>query len=271
MDYDAFLSRAVRVFNKKMNTDFSTGNLILTCFMTEDQVEIFEQFCTEYFPYRLEDRYQEDGYFDFRVASFIGIDNGGIDGILLRTDISYRPVELLHILLHALAHIYYVRNELEGKNYPNEYRIGHAATSGEAEFIHAGYAIWRECIAEIIAIKCDDNCGILPLGEKKAALAHLKGRIEPHNGKRIMSEILAAVMTSTEVEQSETWQDAEKAIQKLALFDTPPERKILEQIYSQLRSRPDSIDVNFVAEIGLLYRNIFSDAALPQPHPSISD
>ena len=102
MDYDAFLSRAVSVFNKKMNTDFSTGNLILTCFMTEDQVEIFEQFCTEYFPYRLEDRYQEDGYFDFQASSFIGIDNGGIDGILLRTDISYRPVELLHILLHAL-------------------------------------------------------------------------------------------------------------------------------------------------------------------------
>ena len=101
MNYDSYLARAIEIFNDKMDADFSRDNVILTCFMTDDQEEIFEQFCAQYFPYRLKDRYQEEGYFDFRASSFIGMDNGGKDGILLRTDIPYHPVELLHIFLHA--------------------------------------------------------------------------------------------------------------------------------------------------------------------------
>ena len=87
MNYDSYLARAIEIFNDKMDADFSRDNVILTCFMTDDQEEIFEQFCAQYFPYRLHDRYQEEGYFDFRASSFIGMDNGGKDGILLRTDI----------------------------------------------------------------------------------------------------------------------------------------------------------------------------------------
>jgi len=33
--------------------------------------------------------------------------------------------------------------------------------------INDGYAVWRECIAELIAFECDDNCCIFPLREKK--------------------------------------------------------------------------------------------------------
>lgn len=120
MNYDSYLARAIEIFNDKMDADFSGDNIILTCFMTDDQEEIFEQFCTQYFPYRLNDRYQEEGYFNFRASSFIGMDNGGKDGILLRTDIPYHPVELLHIFLHELAHIYCVHHELDGKSFYDE-------------------------------------------------------------------------------------------------------------------------------------------------------
>ena len=85
LNYDAYHARAIAIFNDRMGADFSEDNIILTCFMTEDQKEIFEQFCSKYFPYRLNDRYQEEGYFDFRASSFIGMDNGGKDGIMLRT------------------------------------------------------------------------------------------------------------------------------------------------------------------------------------------
>ena len=135
--------------------------------MTEDQKEIFEQFCSRYFPYRLNDRYQEDGYFDFRASSFIGIDNGGIDGILLRTDIPYQPGELRHIFLHELAHIFCAHNELDGKSFFDEYCMDYAPTKEEDGIINAGYAVWRECIAEIIAIELDDCCEIVPLKDKK--------------------------------------------------------------------------------------------------------
>ena len=84
MNYDSYLARAIEIFNDKMDADFSRDNVILTCFMTDDQEEIFEQFCAQYFPYRLHDRYQEEGYFDFRASSFIGMDN--FPGVLLYRD-----------------------------------------------------------------------------------------------------------------------------------------------------------------------------------------
>ena len=147
MNYDAYLARAIAIFNDKMDAGFAEDGIILTCFITEDQEEIFEQFCSEYFPYRLNDRYQEEGYFDFRASSFIGMDNGGKDGILLRTDIPYHPVELLHIFLHELAHIYCVHHELDGKSFYDEYCEGYAQSDEEDGMINAGYAVWRECIA----------------------------------------------------------------------------------------------------------------------------
>lgn len=52
MNYDSYLARAIEVFNDKMDAGFSCDNVILTCFMTDDQEEIFEQFCAQYFPYR---------------------------------------------------------------------------------------------------------------------------------------------------------------------------------------------------------------------------
>ena len=129
MNYDSYLARAIEIFNDKMDADFSRDNVIFTCFMTDNQEEIFEQFCAQYFPYRLKDLYQEEGYFDFRASSFIGMDNGGKDGILLRTDIPYHPVELLHIFLHELAHIYCVHHELDGKSFYDEYCEGYAQTN----------------------------------------------------------------------------------------------------------------------------------------------
>lgn len=179
LNYDAYLARAIAIFNDKMDAGFAEDGIILTCFITEDQEEIFEQFCSEYFPYRLNDRYQEEGYFDFRASSFIGMDNGGKDGILLRTDIPYQPVELLHIFLHELAHIYCAHHELDGKSFYDEYCEDYAQTKEEDGIINAGYAVWRECIAEIIAIELDDSCEIVSLKEKADVLRQLKGEIEP--------------------------------------------------------------------------------------------
>lgn len=258
LNYDSYLARAVEIFNDKMDADFSPDHVILTCFMTDDQEEIFEQFCTQYFPYRLNDRYREEGYFDFRASSFIGMDNGGKDGILLRTDIPYRPVELLHIFLHELAHIYCVHNELGGKSFYDEYCEGYAQTKEEDGMINAGYAVWRECIAEIIAFECDDNCGVFPLRDKKKTLSQLRSEIDQRDGKLLVSEILMAVMTSAEVEASQTWDEAGKAIRSLKLFDTPPELDLMRLVFDQLRDRLIEIDVDFISELGFLYLNILS-------------
>lgn len=266
MNYDSHLEQAIDIFNGEMRTDFSSDNLILTCFITEDQEEVFEQFCSRYFPCRMTDRYQEDGYFDFRASSFIGRDNGGIDGILLRTDIPYQPGELLHIFLHELAHIFCAHKELDGKSFYDEYCEGYAQTKEEDGMINAGYAVWRECIAEIIAIELDDCFEIAPLEEKKKTLRQMRSEIEPVGGKLLVSEILTAVMTSLEVETSQTWEEAEKVIRSLSLFDTPPEMALFRLVYAQLRTGLIEIDIDFIHELGYLYLNILSLAVIRNLH-----
>jgi hypothetical protein len=70
-DYKEALFYAASIFNERMGTEFSEDNLVLRCFQTENQHESFEQFCQQYFPDRLTDRYKEDGYFDFHASAFV--------------------------------------------------------------------------------------------------------------------------------------------------------------------------------------------------------
>ena len=75
-DYKETLFYAASIFNERLGTEFSEDNLVLRCFQTENQQEVFEQFCKQYFPDRLEDRYTEDGYFDFHASAFVGTGDG---------------------------------------------------------------------------------------------------------------------------------------------------------------------------------------------------
>ena len=58
-DYKEALFYAASIFNERLGTEFSEDNLVLHCFQTENQQEVFEQFCKKYVPDRLEDRYTE--------------------------------------------------------------------------------------------------------------------------------------------------------------------------------------------------------------------
>ena len=157
-EYKEALLCAAETLNERMGTEFSEDNLMLRCFQAENQQEAFEGFCKQYFPNRLTDRYKEDGYFDFHASAFVSEGESGVDGVLLRTDIERTPATLYHILLHELAHIFCTRNELGGDSFYKRYCMDDTLSSEEDGAINAGYAIWRELIAELIAFEMDDNC-----------------------------------------------------------------------------------------------------------------
>ena len=62
-----------------------------------------------------------------------------------------------HILLHELAHIFCTRNEIDGDNFFERYCMDDTISREEDGTINAGYAVWRELIAELIAFELDDN------------------------------------------------------------------------------------------------------------------
>ena len=252
-EYKEALLCAAETLNERMGTEFSEDNLVLRCFQTENQQEVFEQFCKQYFPERLTDRYKEDGYFDFHASAFVGEGENSVDGILLRTDVERSPATLYHILLHELAHIFCTRNELGGDNFYKRYCMDDTLSSEEDGAINAGYAIWRELIAELIASEKDDNCAFLSLEDKEDILRCYMKELEDGDRKLAVSMLLCEALTSREGEPAATWGDTKKKFEKYAPFDEPLFIDLLELVVRKLKKNFVEIDRDFILELGSLY------------------
>ena len=252
-EYKEALLCAAETLNERMGTEFSEDNLVLRCFQTENQQEVFGEFCKQYFPDRLTDRYKEDGYFDFHASAFVGEGESGVDGVLLRTDIERTPATLYHILLHELAHIFCTHNELGGDSFYKRYCMDDTLSSEEDGAINAGYAIWRELIAELLAFEMDDNCFVFPLEDKEDILRCYMEELENGNRKMAVSMILCEALTSCEGETSSTWSVAQKKIAKYKPFDNPLFMDLLELVFRKLRKNFVEIDRDFILELGSLY------------------
>ena len=265
MDYNEYkeaLLCAAETLNERLRTEFSEDNLVLRCFQTENQQEVFEQFCKQYFPERLTDRYKEDGYFDFHAAAFIGEGENSVDGILLRTDVERSPATLYHILLHELAHIFCTHNELGGDSFYERYCMDDTISREEDGTINAGYAVWRELAAELIAFELDDNCDVIPLRRKKDLLNYYEEELLTGNGKMCVSMILCEAMTSAEGEVSMTWDAAKGKLARFKPFDDPLYRDLLALVFTHIREHFIKIDRDFIYEIGVLYLSITAQAMI---------
>ena len=252
-EYKEALLCAAETLNERLGTEFSEDNLVLRCFQTENQQEVFEQFCKQYFPDRLTDRYKEDGYFDFHASAFIGEGENSVDGILLRTDVERSPATLYHILLHELAHIFCTHNELAGDSFYKRYCMDDTLSSEEDGAINAGYAVWRELIAELIASETDDNCDFLSLEDKEDILRDYMEELEDGDRKLAVSMILCEALTSREGEPAATWGDTKKKIEKYKPFDDPLFMDMLELVVRKLKRNFVEIDREFILEFGSLY------------------
>lgn len=251
--YKEALLCAAETLNERMGTEFSEDNLVLSCFQTENQQEVFEQFCKQYFPERLTDRYKEDGYFDFHASAFVGEGENRVDGVLLRTDVERTPVTLYHILLHELAHIFCTHNELGGDSFYKRCCMDDTLSSEEDGVINAGYVIWRELIAELIASEKDDNCVVLSLEDKEDILRYYMEELEDGNRKMAVSMILCEALTSREGEPAATWNATKRKVAKYKPFDDPLFMDLFELVVRKLKKNFVEIDRDFILELGSRY------------------
>ena len=176
-----------------------------------------------------------------------------MDGILLRTDVERSPATLYHILLHELAHIFCTHNELGGDNFYKRYCMDDTLSSEEDGAINAGYAVWRELIAELIASETDDNCDFLSLEGKEDILRYYMEELEDGDRKLAVSMILCEALTSREGEPAETWGDTKKKVEKYKPFDDPLFMDLLELVVRKLKRSFVEIDRDFILELGSLY------------------
>ena len=269
--YKEDLLCAAETLNESMGTEFSEDNLVLCCFQTENQQEVFEQFCKQYFPDRLTDRYKEDGYFDFHASAFVGEGENRVDGVLLRTDVERTPATLYHILLHELAHIFCTHNELGGDSFYKRYCMDDTLSSEEDGAINAGYAIWRELIAELIASEKDDNCVVLSLEDKENILRYYMEELEDGNRKMAVSMILCEALTSREGEPAATWNATKRKVTKYEPFDDPLFMDLLELVVRKLKKNFVEIDRDFILELGSRYLFLVTELEVKKLQKRLSE
>lgn len=269
--YKEALLCAAETLNESMGTEFSEDNLVLCCFQTENQQEVFEQFCKQYFPERLTDRYKEDGYFDFHASAFVGEGENSVDGVLLRTDVERTPATLYHILLHELAHIFCTRNELGGDSFYKRYCMDDTLSSEEDGAINAGYAIWRELIAELIASEKDDNCVVLSLEDKEDILRYYMEELEDGNRKMAVSMILCEALTSREGEPAATWNATKRKVAKYEPFDDPLFMDLLVLVVRKLKKNFVEIDRDFILELGSRYLFLVTELEVKKLQKRLSE
>ena len=187
-DCKQVLFYAAETLNERMGSTFNEENLVLSCFQTSNQEEVFEQFCKQYFPDRLTDHYKEQGYFDFHASALLAKEK-----TVWTASSCARILNALRQCSITSCCTSWRMFSAPTMNWVETAFINATASTLSREedgAINAGYAIWRELIAEVIAFEMDDNCFVVPLGEKAALLRHYEEKFENGDRKRGLSMIL---------------------------------------------------------------------------------
>ncbi len=246
-----FFFEALRMFNAELYTDITEETLVLDFFTPKNGLIIYKNFCDKHFPDKYETQHEAVGYFDEIAAeAFVGEEKYGV---LIRLDIDVSLGELLFIFLHEIAHIFCVKNEFDGKDFFSEYC---ADNNIDNSSMNAGYAIWCEAIADIMADSVATNYARFNLNKVSDEICRLYETIVQENkdSKKAMSLIISYTMLSSEVAGTDKWTIAEKSIKNKLKIEDDMLFEILEMVFRKLHQSPFwSIAPDFIEQLGTAY------------------
>ena len=252
---DIFFS-SLETFNECFDSDISADNIKIDFFTPKNGVGVYERFCKKHFPKFLDEPYKEKGYFnDIAAQAFVG---EGCYGVLIREDVDFTLGEVMQMFLHEISHLYCTQNEIPGGNFFDKYCMGSGVEDG---MINAGYAIWREAIADIMADSVISENATLTLAMVKEEIRQLDHEIAIENptAKKAMSLVIAYIMISAEVAGTASWTVAEKKIKRIIGFTDSLMYGILKLVFEQLHISPFwTITPDFIIELGQMYLSLLS-------------
>lgn len=247
---------ALDFFNETLDSGITRDNTILAFFTPDNGLEVYEQFCRKYFPKHLDENYTADGYFQsFAAQAFVGKE---CYGVMIRADIDFRLPELHRIFLHEISHLFCCENEIEGGGFFDRYCMGSGVEDG---MMNAGYAIWREAVADIMADSVLSEYTDLTLEEVREEVGRLYHLLSPANpySKKCMTLIIVYVVATREVGGAAEWAFAETDLKKHLGLDDQTLYAILKMTFDNLHQSPFwSITPEFIMELGEAYLSLLS-------------
>lgn len=242
---------ALDQFNECLDSDIAKENVILRFFMPQNGVEVYKSLCKAHFTSHLSEAYHTEGYFEtFAAQAFVSDTKYGV---LIRADIDFTLAEVYQVFLHEISHLFCTKNEIPQGFFYDKYCMGTGEDDG---IINAGYAIWREAIADIMADSAltDYTTTTLDLVSSEVNQLYREISISNSDSKKCMSLIIAYLMISKEVAVTANWKIASREIVNHISIDDPPLLSILQRIFEKLHTPPFwCITPEFIREIGFEY------------------
>ena len=247
---------ALSMFQYCLDTDVSEKNTLLEFFTPATGINVYERMCSKYFPAHLRERYKEAGYFEsFMAQAFVG---ETMYGIMVRSDLTYAPDELLVMLLHEISHLHCTRYEIEGGNFFDKYCMGSGQEDG---MMNAGYKIWREAVADIMMDSILSDGALFHLDEIREQVLALNAdiSIQDPEAKGSFAKMVYYIMCAKEVSCTDKWKEVEQAIKEELMFDEPIMFSILKMVFENLHQPPFwSITPEFILNLGSAYLSLLS-------------
>lgn len=156
------------IFDDAFGLDFSKDDCLKVAFCTfENRAAVYEDFCTHFFPLYLAEGYSRDDF--FTAQAFTNADTG-IYGILICLDMEQEPSDWYQIILHEMSHLFCITREISGDNFTAKYIKTPIGKNPKDSWMYAGYAIWREFIANYIAFQLNPIMASLSLAKLRDAV-----------------------------------------------------------------------------------------------------
>ncbi len=240
---------AVNAFDRHMNTDMKNEDIKIAFFDSSNGIEVCKEFCGKYFPKQYEIKYTHQEFFANSAAvAFVSDEHCGI---LIKTDTGDTYAQIMHTLIHEIAHCFCTRNEIDGGNFYEK----HCKT--ESENISIGYKIWREAIADIIAEKIITGDSFRSIEYFAEQINYYYDMIHSSDmgiSIQALSLVAVATMVSYEVLAANEWSEAKPIITNMTDIKEEETLKLLEKIYCNIK-KPKywEISKEFIDELGNMY------------------
>ncbi len=256
-DISKIVESCKQLFNQWCGFDFfHEDNLKVKILTSKEGIAGYECFCKQYFPSYLDkysDDYTAEGYIDtFGAQAFV---NGTLYGILLRSGTAENSAEWYDIILHEMSHIFCIAKEANGANFFHSYCI-----DDENGVIVAGYAVWREFIADYISAHINPFFHWIITDELREQVRLWDQDVFASNkdAKLAVSCLLADIFLNKQVNSSNNMGDILRYLDANRIFSSKAILEyyiiLLETIFQQVSKNEFwKISVDFIESVGSAY------------------
>lgn len=254
---EAVIDDCKQIFNTVCGDKFFRDDNLKVAFCTsENQADVYSMFCEQFFPLWLTESYSRSNYF---AAQAMANMPEGIYGILFCLDTYDEGDVWYQIVLHEMSHIFCIANEFGGENFQEKY-FKEKAEDARHHFAAAGYAVWREFIANYMAMPITPLVKPPSLVKLREIVRDLDEGITRSNPdcSRDCSQILSFIFAYPKIRSAQDVDEVFRILDKNRIFVTRERsrdyRPLIRAIFAHLKQKEYwSITFEFMEQIGTAY------------------